>query len=547
MTPKLLPLADQVAAHILRRQAFALGERPFVTCGDTVVTYGEAHARANRVANAFLALGASRGTRVGVLLRNRLEYLDLWFGLSRIGAIQLPINTEYKRAQILHVLKRAPVPLVVVQEDLLDELLPALEELPEVRTLVVLGNADAARRRAKMTVCSYGESLESATGDDPDCDSVMGSDVGAVMNTSGTTGPSKGVRLSHAQQHVLGRNIAADIGLSGSDVYYNFFPLFHNTAQAMITLPVLLAGAKMVLVEKFSATRFWQDVREHRCTAFYYIGEILRILLKSTSVEDGRGTSLRVGWGIGASAKDFTDFQTRYGVTLRSGYGSTEANVPVYLPHESPDPASVGRVIPGFELRIADEHDGPVPSGTMGEILVRSSEPCAIMLGYDGDADATLAAWRDLWFHTGDAGYLDDAGNLYFMGRLRDVIRVRGENVSAFEVEEVISQADGVLEVAAVAVPAELGGDEVKVVVVARAGAKVDPLALIAHATARLPRFAIPRYVEVVDALPKTETNKVRKNVLRATPFTSATWDRMGTASSAAQPTRESDRKMGAN
>ena len=277
------------------------------------------------------------------------------------------------------------MPLVVVQEDLLDELLPALDELPEVRTLVVLGNADAARRRTKAAVRSYSASVESATDDDPDCEPVMGSDVGAVMNTSGTTGPSKGVRLSHAQQYILGRNIAADVGLTESDVYYNFFPLFHNTAQAMITLPVLLTGAKMVLVEKFSATRFWQDVREHRCTVFYYIGEILRILLKSTSVEDAHGSRLRVGWGIGASAKDFVDFQKRYGVTLRSGYGSTEANVRVYLPHENPDPASVGRVIPGFELRIANEHDEPVPSGTMGEILVRSSEPCAVMLGYDGD------------------------------------------------------------------------------------------------------------------------------------------------------------------
>ena len=541
--PERFPLADQVAARILQRRADTRGARPFVVCGDTVVSYGEAHARANRVANAFLALGASRGTRVGVLLRNRLEYLDLWFGLSRIGAIQLPINTEYKRAQILHVLKRAPVPLIVVQEDLLDELLPAIDGLAERQTLVIIGNADAARRRTKATVRSYSTSVESATDDDPDCEPVMGSDVGVVMNTSGTTGPSKGVRLSHAQQYILGRNIAVDLGLTERDVFYNFFPLFHNTAQAMITLPVLLTGAKMVLADKFSATRFWQDVREHRCTVFYYIGEILRILLKSTSVEDARGTQLRVGWGIGASAQDFAEFQRRSGVTLRSGYGSTEANVGVYLPHENPDPASVGRAIPGYELRIANEHDEPVPSGTMGEILVRSREPCAIMLGYDGDPAATLAAWRDLWFHTGDAGYLDEAGNLFFTGRLRDAIRVRGENVSAFEVEEVISQADGVLEVAAVAVPAELGGDDVKVVIVARAGAQVDPQALIAHATANLPRFAVPRYVEVVDALPKTETNKVRKNMLRATPFTAGTWDRMG----AVQSIQEPNRKTGAN
>lgn len=534
-----LPLAEQVASRILRQQADALGERPFVVCGGAVVSYREAHLRANRVAHAFEALGAARGSRVGMLLRNRLECLDLWFGLSRIGAVQLPINTEYKRSQIVHVLKRAPVPIVVVQEDLLAELLPALAELPGLKTLVVLGDTGAAAR-AGVNVKSYSACIEAAPADDPDCAPAMGSDIGVVMNTSGTTGPSKGVQLSHAQQYILGRNVARDLELAAGDVYYNFFPLFHNTAQAMITLPVLLTGAKTVLAEKFSATRFWSDVRGHRCTAFYYIGEILRILLKSTTADDAAGSQLRVGWGIGASARDFLEFQSRFGVTLRSGYGSTEANVPVFLPHRAPNPASVGRAIEGFELRIANEHDEPVPTGTMGEILVRSSEPCAIMLGYDGDADATLAAWRDLWFHTGDAGYLDADANLYFMGRLRDVIRVRGENVSAFEVEEAIAQAAGVLEVAAVAVPAELGGDDVKVVVVPRPGATIDARALIAHAEAKLPRFAVPRYVEVVEALPKTETNKVRKNMLRETPFTAATWDRMAAAQS-------SNRKTGAS
>ncbi len=523
-----LPLAEQVAAHILRLQADALGDRPFVVSGSRVVTYAEAHARANRVANAFHALGASRGTRVGILLRNRIEYLDLWFGLSRLGAIQLPINTEYKRNQIVHVLGRAPVPVIVVEEGLLDELLAAMEQVREVRTLVVVGNVHAVQERCEARVASFAECIEAAGSRDPDCAPVSGDDVGVVMNTSGTTGPSKGVRLSHAQQYILGRNVARDLALESDDVYYNCFPLFHNTAQAMITLPVLLTGAQMVLVEKFSATRFWRDVRESRCTAFYYIGEILRILLKSTTADDAAGSKLRTGWGIGASARDFVEFQNRYGVRLRTGYGSTEANVAVYLPHEAPDPASVGRALPGYELRIANEHDEPVPAGTLGEILVRSSEPCTIMRGYDGDPAATAAAWRDLWFHTGDAGYLDAEGNLYFMGRLRDVMRVRGENVSAFEVEEVVGEVEGVLEVAAIAVPAELGGDDVKVVVVQRPGArKVDPATLIAHANGKLPRFAVPRYVEVVDALPKTETNKVRKNVLRATPFTPATWDRL--------------------
>ena len=522
-----MPLRDQVAAKILRAQAQRIGSREFVRFAGRSVTYAEADAAADRTAAAFHALGAGKETRVGILAANRIEYLDLWFGLSRIGAVQVPLNTAYRSAQILHVLRRAPLEIVVVEEALAAELLDAIAQAPACKTLVVLGDRQSiARRAGNRQVLHYWELVDRHRSAAQPID-VGGADTGAVMNTSGTTGPSKGVRLSHAQQYILGRNVAVDLGLTADDVYYNFFPLFHNTAQAMITLPVLLTGGRMVLTERFSARRFWPDVRDHGCTVFYYIGEILRVLLKSTSAADAVGTRLRAAWGIGSAPQDFIEFQRRHGVRLRSGYGSTEANVGVYLPHDDADPASVGRALDGYEVRIGDPDDALLPPGEVGEILVRATEPCTIMQGYDGDPQATVAAWRNLWFHTGDAGYLDARGNLYFVGRVRDAIRVRGENVSAFEIEEVIGRIEGVLEVAAIAVPCELGGDDVKVVVVAAPGARLEPGALIAAAQAQLPKYAIPRYVEVVAALPKTETNKVRKNVLRETPFTPGTWDRL--------------------
>ncbi len=529
-----LPLAEQVAAHILKKQATRIGERVFVTFGGRDVTYRDVDASADRVAAAFHALGATKGTRVGILAANRIEYLDLWFGLTRIGALQVPVNTAYRAPQILHVLKRAPVPIVIVEAALAGQLLEVIDQVPEVETIVVLDGSAAVRSGCAKKVLDYDQVIAAAAALPVPDVKLGGADAGAVMNTSGTTGPSKGVRLSHAQQYILGRNITNDLGVGPDDVYYNFFPMFHNTAQAMITLPVLLTGARMVLTERFSASGFWPDVRRHGCTVFYYIGEILRMLLKSTSAEDSRGTRLRAGWGIGAAPKDFLDFQARHGIVLRTGYGSTEGNVGIYLPHEGADPTSVGRALPGFEVRIADENDEPLPAGRTGEILVRGTEPCTTMLGYDGDPKATLEAWRDLWFHTGDAGYLDAAGNLYFMGRVRDAIRVRGESVSAFEVEEAIADHPGVLEVAAIAVPSELGGDDVKIVIVPAPGAMPDPQALVAHAQERLPKFAVPRYVEIVAALPKTETNKVRKNVLRSTPFTASTWDRLGASASKA-------------
>lgn len=527
-----LPLSERVAAKILARHAEADPSRPFVHVGGRWVSYGEADIRANKAANALLALGARKGGRVALVLRNRIEFLDLWFGLARIGAIQVPLNPEYRAPQIEHVLKRAPVDFIVCEAEFLAELSASLDVLEKRPSVLTIGEGSGAVPDA----IDYPSLFEAASEGQPEsAPLVHGGDIAAVMNTSGTTGPSKGVLLPHAAQYVLGRNLGADMGLGPDDVYYNCFPLFHNTSQAMITMPVLLQGARMVLADRFSASRFWPEVRQHGCTAFYYIAETAHILLKSTTREDAAGSRLRVGWGIGATAHDIRAFKDRYGVVLRTGYGSTEANVPCYLPHDTDKTGSAGRAIPGFQVRVADAHCAALPPGEQGEILVRSDEPASMMLGYDGDAAATAAAWQQLWFHTGDAGVMDEEGFLFFKGRVKDAIRVRGENISAFEVEQAILELAGVAEVAAIAVPSEIGGDDLKIVVVLKEGADLDADALIAHAQGRLPRYSIPRYVEFTAQLPKTPTNKVQKHVLRAAPFTADTWDRLQSAGRVAE------------
>ena len=352
-----LPLAGQVAAHILSKQAARIGEHVFVVSGDQQITYAEADQRADRMASALARQGIKKSERVAILLKNRIEYLDLWFGLSRIGAIQMPLNTAYKSPQLQHTLKRSPPVAIVVEDDLLPELEIIIDQLDSIKLLIVVGTAQV---RCKCK-CLFLMDILSPGIETLNAPSISGADIGAIMNTSGTTGPSKGVLLPHAQQYILGRNMVLDMQLTEADVYYNCFPLFHNTAQAMITLPVLLTGARMVLVERFSASQFWPDVVKHRCTAFYYIGETLRILLKTTSAGDAAGHKLRVGWGIGASPADFREFETRHGVALRSGYGSTEANVPMFLPHANANLASVGRCVEGFEVRVVDEHNDHLP------------------------------------------------------------------------------------------------------------------------------------------------------------------------------------------
>jgi crotonobetaine/carnitine-CoA ligase len=279
----------------------------------------------------------------------------------------------------------------------------------------------------------------------------------------------------------------------------------------------------MVLTEKFSLSSFWPDVRSHGATVFYYIGEILNLLVKADDAGP-ESTSLRAAWGVGGAPADVEAFARRHGIKIGTGYGSTEANVPTFRAlGEEPKSASCGKSVPEFDVLVVDSDDKPVPVGETGEIVIRSSEPGSTLVGYDGDPEATRLAMRGGWFHSGDAGRFDERGNLYFAARLKDVIRVRGENVSAFEVEAVLLTFPGVIEAAAIAVPGELGGDDVKAVVVA--SEPLDPARLVAHCEAQLPKFSVPRYVERVDALPKTPTNKIQKHILRSHGVNARTWD----------------------
>jgi carnitine-CoA ligase len=527
-----LPLAERTIGAMVRRAAAVFGDRPFVSWRGRTLSYAEIDREANKVANAFRQLGVGKGTRVGIFAANGLEYLTLWFGLAKIGAIELPLNTAYRAPQIAATLLRAEVPIVVVQANLAGEFARVCNQLTSCKYLITSGGTVKAPPSAN--VLALEKLVASAPSTDP-CAEVLATDIVAIMNTSGTTGPAKGVLLPHGQQYWLARNMVRALALKEDDVFYNFFPFFHNTAQAMITLPVLLTGGRMVMTDKFSVSAFWPDVEAHGVTVFYYIGEILHLLVEAGG--NPVRSRLRAGWGLGGSPRDVVRFEERYGVKLGTGYGSTEGNVPVFRPLGSnPTSAAAGKVLPEFEVCVADSAATCLPAGEVGEILIKSNEPATMMVGYDGNHAASLEAFRGGWYHTGDAGYFDGEDNLYFVARIKDVIRVRGENVSAFEVEEVLLSYPGVLEAAAIAVPGEIGGDDIKAAIVPVNGTKIDLAALLDHCSELLPKYSVPRYIELYDALPKTATNKVQKNVLRERAFTPQTWDAVKKAMSAKSP-----------
>jgi carnitine-CoA ligase len=520
---EVLPIAERTIGHLLRQAANRYGERTFLQWRAEAFTYRDMNRRANRVANAFRELGVSKGTRVAIFISNRVEYLDIWFGLAKLGAIELPINTAYKAPQILQTLSRAEVPVVVVQADLAVEFELISGQLARCRHVVSLDGS--VRGPSHAFVHNYETLVARASEAEPDV-VVVGTDVGAIMNTSGTTGLAKGVLLPQAQQYWLGRSIANALELGEDDVYYNFFPLFHNTAQAMIALPVLLTGGRMVLTEKFSLSSFWPDVHKHKITVFYYIGEILHLLVKNGTPAKAEGSKLRAGWGIGGSPSDVDMFEKLYGARLGTGYGSTEGNVPIFRPlGAQSNSAAAGKCLPEFEVRVVDTAGQSVPTGEAGEIVIRSTEPGAIMIGYDGNPQASEEALKGGWYHSGDAGRFDADGNLYFVARIKDVIRVRGENISAFEIEDALLSFPDVIEAAAIAVPADIGGDDVKAVIVPAPGVDIELRALLIHCEHRLPKFSVPRYIELCRELPKTLTNKIQKHALREDGLNARTWD----------------------
>jgi crotonobetaine/carnitine-CoA ligase len=501
-------LADvRTLGDLLTARAAELGERTFVHYGAEAVSYRQAEERANRAAHALAALGVGHGDRVCLLLDNRLEFLDAWFGLAKLGAIEVPLNPAYKGWQLAGVVAETGAELLVTEEKYA-HLVPELG----VRSAIVVEDRvpDAPATPPGVVVQPW--------------------DPVAIMQTSGTTSVSKGVVLCHEHETHVADVIGGHVGLRADDVFYCYLPLFHNAAQAMILWSTLRFGATALLVERFSTTRFWADVREYGCTVFFCMGPVVDFLLAGEADAPAKGEhTLRAGWGIGYSADAAGRFLDRFGVPLLGGYGATEVGMVTLHPPDDPRLGTAGKPLPYCEVRVVDEHDRPLPVGKVGEIVVRPLRPYITTLGYFNRPQETVAFGRNCWLHTGDAGRFDADGYLSFVDRIKDVIRRRGENVSSFEVETVALEFPGVVECAAIATPADEGayGDEIYLAVVVAPGVRLDERALVTHCAQRLAYFAVPRYVERWGELPKTPTGKVRKTEIRARGRSEATWDRL--------------------
>ncbi|WP_433507986.1 AMP-binding protein [Pseudonocardia halophobica] len=494
-------LGDLLAAHPHDTAWTVAGERTSPAALD---------AAANRLAAGFLALDHEPGDHVALMMRASPAALAVWFGLARAGLVEVPLTTATRGHLLEHLLAHSRARTVVCDA----EFLPLVREAAPANVRVVVhGPGDAP------TLADVEREPAGFPAVDPDATTV-------VLYTSGTTGPPKGVRLSHRSNLWLARRTVELMGYTAADRLYSVFPLFHSNARFCSVLPALLTGAGLVMDRRFSASGFWDTCRAHGVTAFNFQGAMLTLLHNRPPRPDDADNPVRVGFGAPCPPEVTEAFERRFDVALTEIYGSTEASLVVEGPPGERRSGSPGRAAAGYEVRIVDGRGHEVPRGEAGEIVCRPKVPGILFSGYHDMPDETVAAWRDLWFHTGDRGRMDADGYLYFLDRLSDSIRRRGENVSSWEIERVLATHPAVDAVAAYGVPSPLSEEDVMVAVVLVPGAELDGPGVVAHCTGRLTEFAVPRYVRFLDALPVTPSQRTEKYKLRADGVTADTWDR---------------------
>ena len=524
---RAVPPAQRTLPALLQRQAALFGSRALLRMAGRAWTHRDAAQEASARAAALAAAGVVRGDRVAVMCGNRAEFLESFLGAGWLGAAVVPINTASMGPQVEYFLANSEARLLVIEAGYLSRLATADLSRTTLREIWVVGEtggtgeAESAEWKApaSIRVSAYpggGEPLPPAA--------VQPGDPLAILYTSGTTGPAKGVVCPHAQYFWWGVNSAEVLGVRADDVLCSTLPLFHinalNTfAQAALT------GAEVVFEPRFSASGFWPAMRANGATVVYLLGAMVPILLAQPEGTGERDHRVRIGLGPGVPSAAGAAFRTRTGVPLLEGYGSTETNFAISTAPDSPRGGVMGWLRPGFQARVADEDDVALPHGEAGELLLRADEPHAFASGYFNMPEKTVDAWRNLWFHTGDRVVQDADGAFRFVDRIKDAIRRRGENISSFEVEQVLLSHPGVASCAVYPVRSELAEDEVMAALVAREGAAVDPAELARFCEGRLPYFAVPRYIDVLDDLPRTENGKVQKFKLRERGVGPNTWD----------------------
>lgn len=513
---------DIVFHYLLERHARNQPDKPLLVMNDRVLTYAEFDRAANRIGRGFAAAGVVKGDRVLVMMPSSIDYVLTWIGLAKIGALMVPVNEAYKAGMLQHQVNNSGAKVAVIWNAHLPPWHDIAGELAELRAIFVY--PDSHSIDAAIAAWTY-RPFEALFQDDasPLPPAVEYYEPMAIFYTSGTTGPSKGVLYSYAQAHATA-SVPARL-CTPDDIFYMFLPMFHVGLSQMFGL-VVMKGATMAIREKFSVHNFWSDVRRYKATMSILLSSMSYFLIAQPPSPEDRDHTLKKLIMI-PLIRDLEAFKARFGCEVTTFFNMTEVSAPIAADgFNLANFTAAGRPRPGVQARLVDERDEEVPVGTPGELLLRADDPWEFNLGYWRNEKATAEAWRNQWLHTGDAFTRDADGNFYFVDRIKDCLRRRGENISSYEVEVEVNAHPAILESAAVAVPSSTAEDEIKVVATLKAGQSVEPAELWEFLQARLPRYMVPRYIELWTAeLPKTPTGKVQKVQLRASG-TERAWDR---------------------
>jgi crotonobetaine/carnitine-CoA ligase len=511
--------ADRTLPAMLTRQAERFAQKPLVTAGGTTWTYADTYEAAARCAGTLRSAGIQPGDRVAIICSNRIEFLEIVLGCAWLGAIAVPINVASRGPQLQHILSNCAARLLVMEAAYTENL--ALLHPPELAIdaiWLIDPTTDVRIGRVVSTSMPRGGERRATA-------AVQPGDLALILYTSGTTGPSKGVCCPQAQYFWWAVNTASLLQLGADDVLCTSLPLFHTNALNTF-YQALLIGSSVCFEKRFSASRFFTSLAQHRATVTYLLGAMVSILLSRPHSPEEAMHSVRVALAPGVPAQFHAEFKQRTGIHLLDGWGSTETNFVLGTTIEHQKPGLMGPVFEGFQARVVGDQGNDVADDAPGELVVRADDPLAFATGYFRASEKTAEAWRNLWFHTGDRVVRQSDGYFRFIDRLKDTIRRRGENISSFEVEQVLLSQPAVANAAAFPVRSPLAEDEVMAAVVLHPGQRLTETELIAFCEPRLPYFAIPRYLEFVRELPTTESGKVQKYKLRERGVTERTWDR---------------------
>lgn len=525
-----IPLSERTLNHLWNKRLRLSPHQPFLAFENGAYeTFEETDTQTRRLAASLIAAGVRKGDRVVIFAPNSLTPIHAWMAINFIGAVDVPINPSLRGLPLEHAINLTQAKLILAEESCLAALHECESRLDATDVLFFAG--PSAIRQPPTFTRLRARSLADIRGNaDVRIEVAAPGDLASIMLTSGTSGPSKGVMISHAQAFTAAQQVVDGLRLGANDIHYCCQPLFHMSPRYFAVYAGLLAGTRVWIDRAFQAQHWIDRIRASQATVTIGHGPLLEMIFDQPQRDDDSDNRLT---RIAAAPfpKHIADgFERRFEVKGIEAWGMTEIGMPCWTPYDEPRRAgSCGHVRSDlYDFAVLNpDTDEPLPSGSVGEFAVRPRQPWTISPGYFNDAPATLQSWRNLWFHTGDAGYIDADGWVYFVDRLKDRIRRRAENISSYDIELAAAGFPHVKECAAVGVSSSYSmDDDIKLFVVPEAGHQLDPSHLLRHIGALVPHYMVPRFIEFADQLPRTPTQKIRRAVLRQQQHSERTWDR---------------------